>query len=194
MANNADVDYIIICHDKAVINELAEVLERGCKESPSNAYNAYKAIELLGIDTEPLSLRMDIQSVNKDYVATEISLQSICAWGHQRDFDKALKDKYGDKVEVYFEEYEPGCGVFSTNDMSGKVFKKNYVVDCDCEEEFHLNEQEVAEYYKEVLGEFPDGVEVTHEMLMERAEAYNEANKDDDCKFIYIHRLSREED
>lgn len=186
MANNADVTYIIVSKN----NQIIEQLNNAFRDMSIHEWDIYKAMESLGIDTENLSVRAEIQDCCMELDASMITINMIGAWSHQEDFKIAIEQRYPDEVEVYWLEYEPGCDVFMTNDTEDKYFHDNYIVDYDCQEEWYRTLDDVVEIYKDVLGEFPNGTDITFDMVKERADAYTESNEDD-CKFMYIFQLER---
>jgi len=186
MANNADVTYIIVSDNKQIIEQLNDAFS----DMSIHDWDIYKAMESLGIDTEKLSVRAEIQDCCMALDKSMVTINMIGTWSHQGDFKTAIEQRYPDEVGVYWQEYEPGCCVFGTNDVNDEYFHENYIVDCDCQEEWYKTLDEVVEKYKDELGEFPEGTEITFDMDKERADAYTASNEDD-CKFMYIYELER---
>ena len=59
------------------------------------------------------------------------------AWAPNIDsFTFLLEEKYNDKIKLFYQSEEPGCGVFVTNDAEGIFFSERYKMDCSLDGHF----------------------------------------------------------
>lgn len=105
-------------------------------------------IKALGENPEPYQRRgivIDIYRMND----TELDIHQDTAWREQEGFRQCIQKVYP-KVEVYFQDEEPGCGWFVTN--SFEYFPERYYLD-NYEEPLYFDDiNDAARCVSEIVG------------------------------------------
>lgn len=84
---------------------------------------------------------------------------------------------------VYYREEEPGCGVYYTNDASGKYFPERYYLDSyDDDSEYFTTIEEAADYVSEIIGK---KVRPGKNAIEEALDEYMEEQDDEDVWYSF---------
>lgn len=84
---------------------------------------------------------------------------------------------------VYYREEEPGCGVYHTNDASGKYFPKRYYLDSyDNDSEHFTTIEEAAAYVSGIIGK---DVKPDKNAVGEALDEYMEEQNDEDVRYSF---------
>ena len=153
------------------------VLEDASKEWEGNIVKA------LGASDEQLKesyLRGFIEEYELDGDVIRINAEE--AWG-ATDFRHILGNLMPE-LTIYYIVEEAGCDVFATNDIDGKYFPEQYLVDA------YVKDADYYEYF-ETKGQMKDFVSSLigkEDFTDEDIEAWNEEHEDDDS-YIYVHEF-----
>lgn len=163
--------------DNFVTGKSKPVLEDASKEWEGNIVKA------LGASDEQLKesyLRGFIEEYELDGDVIRINAEE--AWG-ATDFRHILGNLMPE-LTIYYIVEEAGCDLFATNDIDGKYFPEQYLVDA------YVKDADYYEYF-ETKGQMKDFVSSLigkEDFTDEDIEAWNEEHEDDDS-YIYVHEF-----
>lgn len=175
--SESDLKKVYDVIDNFVTGKSKPVLEDASKEWEGNIVKA------LGASDEQLKesyLRGFIEEYELDGDVIRINAEE--AWG-ATDFRHILGNLMPE-LTIYYIVEEAGCDVFATNDIDGKYFPEQYLVDAYVKD---------ADYYEylETKGQMKDFVSSLigkEDFTDEDIEAWNEEHEDDDS-YIYVHEF-----
>jgi len=163
--------------DNFVTGKSKPVLEDASKEWEGNIVKA------LGASDEQLKesyLRGFIEEYELDGDVIRINAEE--AWG-ATDFRHILGNLMPE-LTIYYIVEEAGCDVFATNDIDGKYFPEQYLVDAYVKDADFYESSETKEQMKDFVSSLIGKEDFTDEDI----EAWNEEHEDDDS-YIYIHEF-----
>ena len=175
--SESDLKKVYDVIDNFVTGKSKPVLEDASKEWEGNIVKA------LGASDEQLKesyLRGFIEEYELD--GDVISINAEEAWG-ATDFRHILGNLMPE-LTIYYIVEEAGCDVFATNDIDGKYFPEQYLVDA------YVKDADFYEYF-ETKGQMKDFVSSLigkEDFTDEDIEAWNEEHEDDDS-YIYVHEF-----
>ena len=175
--SESDLKKVYDVIDNFVTGKSKPVLEDASKEWEGNIVKA------LGASDEQLKesyLRGFIEEYELDGDVIRINAEE--AWG-ATDFRHIL-GKLMPELIIYYIVEEAGCDVFATNDIDGKYFPEQYLVDA------YVKDADYYEYF-ETKGQMKDFVSSLigkEDFTDEDIEAWNEEHEDDDS-YIYVHEF-----
>lgn len=140
-------------------------------------------LEALGASEEQMKiyyLRGFIQTYELDDNVLRVAAEE--AWDIT-DFRKVLKQLMPELI-IYYCVEETGFEIYQTNDMNGKYFKYNFLVDCCVKGEYQYEEFETKEQAMKFVANLLEKEEVTEEEV----EDWNDEHQNDD-DYIYIHEF-----
>ena len=175
--SESDLKKVYDVIDNFVSGKSKPVLEDASTEWEGNIVKA------LGASDEQLKecyLRGFIEEYELDGDVIRINAEE--AWG-ATDFRHIL-GKLMPELIIYYIVEEAGCDVFATNDIDGKYFPEQYLVDA------YVKDADYYEYF-ETKGQMKDFVSSLigkEDFTDEDIEAWNEEHEDDDS-YIYVHEF-----
>ena len=175
--SESDLKKVYDVIDNFVSGRSKPVLEDASTEWEGNIVKA------LGASDEQLKkcyLRGFIEEYELDGDVIRINAEE--AWG-ATDFRHIL-GKLMPELTIYYIVEEAGCDVFATNDIDGKYFPEQYLVDA------YVKDADYYEYF-ETKGQMKDFVSSLigkEDFTDEDIEAWNEEHEDDDS-YIYVHEF-----
>ena len=175
--SESDLKKVYDVIDNFVTGKSKPVLEDASKEWEGNIVKA------LGASDEQLKesyLRGFIEEYELDGDVIRINAEE--AWG-ATDFRHILGNLMPE-LTIYYIVEEAGCDLFATNDIDGKYFPEQYLVDA------YVKDADYYEYF-ETKGQMKDFVSSLigkEDFTDEDIEAWNEEHEDDDS-YIYIHEF-----
>lgn len=175
--SESDLKKVYDVIDNFVTGKSKPVLEDASKEWEGNIVKA------LGASDEQLKesyLRGFIEEYELDGDVIRINAEE--AWG-ATDFRHILGNLMPE-LTIYYIVEEAGCDVFATNDIDGKYFPEQYLVDA------YVKDADYYEYF-ETKGQMKDFVSSLigkEDFTDEDIEAWNEEHEDDDS-YIYVHEF-----
>lgn len=175
--SESDLKKVYDVIDNFVTGKSKPVLEDASKEWEGNIVKA------LGASDEQLKesyLRGFIEEYELDGDIIRINAEE--AWG-ATDFRHILGNLIPE-LTIYYIVEEAGCDVFATNDIDGKYFPEQYLVDA------YVKDADYYEYF-ETKGQMKDFVSSLigkEDFTDEDIEAWNEEHEDDDS-YIYVHEF-----
>ena len=175
--SESDLKKVYDVIDNFVTGKSKPVLEDASKEWEGNIVKA------LGASDEQLKesyLRGFIEEYELDGDVIRINAEE--AWG-ATDFRHILGNLMPE-LTIYYIVEEAGCDVFATNDIDGKYFPEQYLVDA------YVKDADFYEYF-ETKGQMKDFVSSLigkEDFTDEDIEAWNEEHEDDDS-YIYVHEF-----
>ena len=175
--SESDLKKVYDVIDNFVTGKSKPVLEDASKEWEGNIVKA------LGASDEQLKesyLRGFIEEYELDGDVIRINAEE--AWG-ATDFRHILGNLMPE-LTIYYIVEEAGCDVFATNDIGGKYFPEQYLVDA------YVKDADYYEYF-ETKGQMKDFVSSLigkEDFTDEDIEAWNEEHEDDDS-YIYVHEF-----
>ena len=184
MANWADTSYriegsesdlrkVYNVIDNFVTGKSKPVLENASKEWEGNIVKA------LGASDEQLKksyLRGFIEEYELDEDVIRINAEEV--WG-ATDFRHILGNLMSE-LTIYYIVEEAGCDVFATNDIDGKYFPEQYLVDAYVKDAEYYEYFETEKQMKDFVSTLIDKEDFTDEDI----KAWNEEHEDDDS-YIY---------
>ena len=175
--SESDLKKVYDVIDNFVTGKSKPVLEDASKEWEGNI------VKTLGASDEQLKesyLRGFIEEYELDGDVIRINAEE--AWG-ATDFRHILENLIPE-LTIYYIVEEAGCDVFATNDIDGKYFPEQYLVDA------YVKDADYYEYF-ETKGQMKDFVSSLigkEDFTDEDIEAWNEEHEDDDS-YIYVHEF-----
>lgn len=175
--SESDLKKVYDVIDNFVTGKSKPVLEDASKEWEGNIVKA------LGASDEQLKesyLRGFIEEYELDGDVIRINAEE--AWG-ATDFRHILENLIPE-LTIYYIVEEAGCDVFATNDIDGKYFPEQYLVDA------YVKDADYYEYF-ETKGQMKDFVSSLigkEDFTDEDIEAWNKEHEDDDS-YIYVHEF-----
>lgn len=175
--SESDLKKVYDVIDNFVSGKSKPVLEDASTEWEGNI------VKVLGASDEQLKecyLRGFIEEYELDGDVIRINAEE--AWG-ATDFRHIL-GKLMPELTIYYIVEEAGCDVFATNDIDGKYFPEQYLVDA------YVKDADYYEYF-ETKGQMKDFVSSLigkEDFTDEDIEAWNEEHEDDDS-YIYVHEF-----
>ena len=175
--SESDLKKVYDVIDNFVSGKSKPVLEDASTEWEGNIVKA------LGASDEQLKecyLRGFIEEYELDGDVIRINAEE--AWG-ATDFRHIL-GKLMPELTIYYIVEEAGCDVFATNDIDGKYFPEQYLVDA------YVKDADFYEYFetKEQMKDFVSSLIGKEDFTDEDIEAWNEEHEDDDS-YIYVHEF-----
>ena len=175
--SESDLKKVYDVIDNFVSGRSKPVLEDASTEWEGNIVKA------LGASDEQLKesyLREFIEEYELD--GDVISINAEEAWG-ATDFRHILGNLMPE-LTIYYIVEEAGCDVFATNDIDGKYFPEQYLVDA------YVKDADFYEYFetKEQMKDFVSSLIGKEDFTNEDIEAWNEEHEDDNS-YIYVHEF-----
>ena len=175
--SESDLKKVYDVIDNFVSGKSKPVLEDASTEWEGNIVKA------LGASDEQLKecyLRGFIEEYELDGDVIRINAEE--AWG-ATDFRHILGNLMPE-LTIYYIVEEAGCDVFATNDIDGKYFPEQYLVDA------YVKDADYYEYFetKEQMKDFVSSLIGKEDFTDEDIEAWNEEHEDDDS-YIYVHEF-----
>lgn len=96
------------------------------------------------------------------------------AWGEQEGVRRIIEEKLP-SIKVYFQEEEPGCGLFATN--SFELFPERYLLDSFEEPLYFETIEDAAKCVSDIVGHV---VDESTEAIISAIDDYLETHGDDD--------------
>ncbi|AKU70302.1 hypothetical protein [Prevotella fusca] len=175
--SESDLKKVYDVIDNFVTGKSKPVLEDASKEWEGNIVKA------LGASDEQLKesyLRGFIEEYELDGDVIRINAEE--AWG-ATDFRHILGDLMPE-LTIYYIVEEAGCDVFATNDIDGKYFPEQYLVDAYVKDADYYEYFETEKQMRDFVSTMIDKEDFTDEDI----EAWNEEHEDDDS-YIYVHEF-----
>lgn len=139
-------------------------------------------VTLLNGDWEKYCCRGEITDFHRDS-DTELTISQNTAWCEQEGVRKIIQERLP-SIKVYFIDEETGCGRYVTNDITGKYFDDNYLIDGTDIWEYFSTIEGLTEYVSKIVGKKVDS-DLTS--CMNALDEYVAAQEDDDLYFnIYV--------
>ena len=136
-------------------------------------------IDALGEDWEQYRCRGDITDYHlEDNILT---INQNTAWCEQEGFRECIEKKYP-SIKVYYQEQEPGCDVFYTNDSSGTYFPERYFLDSYDDWYYWKKIEDAAKHVSGIVGH---EVDPTVKAIDEALEDYMEEHEDEDIFYSF---------
>ena len=175
--SESDLKKVYNIIDNFVSGKSKPVLEDASTEWEGNIVKA------LGASDEQLKecyLRGFIEEYELDGDVIRINAEE--AWG-ATDFRHILGNLMPE-LTIYYIVEEAGCDVFATNDIDGKYFPEQYLVDA------YVKDVDFYEYFetKEQMKDFVSSLIGKEDFTDEDIGAWNEEHEDDDS-YIYVHEF-----
>ena len=175
--SESDLKKVYDVIDNFVTGKSKPVLEDASKEWEGNIVKA------LGASDEQLKesyLRGFIEEYELDGDVIRINAEE--AWG-ATDFRHILGNLMPE-LTIYYIVEEAGCDVFVTNDIDGKYFPEQYLVDAYVKDADYYEYFETEKQMRDFVSTMIDKEDFTDEDI----EAWNEEHEDDDS-YIYVHEF-----
>ena len=175
--SESDLKKVYDVIDNFVTGKSKPVLEDASKEWEGNIVKA------LGASDEQLKesyLRGFIEEYELDGDVIRINAEE--AWG-ATDFRHILGNLIPE-LTIYYIVEEAGCDVFATNDIDGKYFPEQYLVDAYVKDADYYEYFETEKQMRDFVSTMIDKEDFTDEDI----EAWNEEHEDDDS-YIYVHEF-----
>lgn len=103
------------------------------------------------------------------------------AWGPMTEVFDLIKQKFP-SLQIYYSAEEPGCELFTTNDVDGLYFKDRYFLDSYDEPLYFETLEEAAESVSGIVGH---KVEATVDSIKKALDKYMEEHEDDEQEVFY---------
>ena len=132
----------------------------------------------LGGNWEQYPCRGDITSYSLENDTTLMIWQNT-AWGEQEGVRRIIEEKLP-SIKVYFQEEEPGCGLFATN--SFEHFLERYLLDSYDEPLYFETINEAAKCVSDIVGH---PVEQSVEAIDQALDDYLEVHEDNDTWYSF---------
>ena len=132
----------------------------------------------LGGNWEDYPCRGEITSYSLEDASTLMIWQNT-AWGEQEGVRRIIEEKLP-SIKVYFQEEEPGCGLFATN--SFEHFPERYLLDGNEEPLYFETIDEAAKCVADIVGH---PVESNVEAIDQALDDYLEVHEDDDTWYSF---------
>lgn len=171
---------------EAQVNELNEKIEElGQMEKPfvENGFgNLWLGclVNYLGGDWNKIYCRGEILShqITKSNV---LFIDCECAWDELPEFRHFLEKRYpGSKV--YYQNEEPGMGIYTTNDIESKYFPDNYLLDTYDDPQYFETIEQAAKYVEDLVGH---EVEANTKSITKALDDYAEIRQENDEDVFY---------
>lgn len=191
MPNWCDTTYKCVGDPKEV-RSLYKIIEQNAKRKTSRVKNGFGSlwqgciIDCLGFDWEKYRCRGEIIDYQLD--GNVLTIYQNTAWCEQEGFRECIEKKYP-SIKVYYQEEEPGCEVYCTNDSTGKYFPDRYFLDNYDEPLYFETIEEAAECVSSIVGH---RVEATVDAITVALDEYEEEHEDEDV-FYSFHEFEVEE-
>lgn len=167
MANYAITSYAIEA-PKSIIDEFESAYNKLSEYCTHYVYVS-DLIEHLSINADDIDKRGYINGIKRNNAET-ITLYCETAWGEMSEFRKALSEKYGDDIVIYYECIEWGCKVCYSNDINKFHFHNEiFILDCGNELEFNSLADALLDYHDELKDyheEIKDGEDLEHALRL----------------------------
>ena len=198
MPNWCETTYKVI-GDEGEIKKLSEILESMSNEKKDDvSVSGFggmwlgELVDRLGSDRKDEPCRGSIDDFHLETQDGGLRLR-ICmttAWREQEGVRHAIIRRFP-RLEVYYQDAEPGCDNYCTNDSDGKHFKANYYYDsAKTTDEFidydSVRRQAMKDYGVELPETYDDFGEVMGALRL-----FNEEHENDDDVYIDIHEVTR---
>lgn len=183
MPNWCDTTYKCV-GDKKELRALKRVLDANNKRKTPRVPNGFgtmwigNIIDHLGYDWEKYRCRGEI--TDYDFDGSILTIYQNTAWCEQEGFREVIEEKFP-SIRVYYQEMEPGCELYYSNDWSGDYFPERYFLDSDIDWMFWDNIEEAADYCSDIVG---FKVEPTVQAITDALEKYQE-EQEEDCFFSF---------
>ena len=136
-------------------------------------------IDALGEDWEQYRCRGEIIDYQLD--GNVLTLWQNTAWCEQEGFRECIEKKFP-SIKVYYQDQEPGCGVFYTNDANGDYFPDRYFLDSYDDWYYFKKIEDAAKHVSGIVGH---EVEPTVKAIDEALEDYMEEHEDEDIFYSF---------
>lgn len=179
MPNWCDTIYKCV-GEKKEVKALYDILE-GLKQSENSLIrndfgNLWlgNLVHKLGGNWEECRCRGEIVDFN---ISEDDSLiiSQYTAWCEQEGA-RQLIEKNFPSIKVYFQEIEPGCGVFYSNDSTGEYFPEKYFIEDDYDQYCPTSIEEAASIVSEIVGKTISPKEGEIEKAVKEYQEQNEDN------------------
>jgi hypothetical protein len=136
-------------------------------------------INALGDDWEKLRCRGEITDYQLD--DNVLTIYQNTAWCEQEGFRECIEKKYP-SIKVYYQEQEPGCDVFYTNDNSGIYFPDRYFLDSYDDWYYWQTIEDAAKHISGIVGH---EVNPTVKAIDDALEDYQQEHEDEDLFYSF---------
>ena len=127
----------------------------------------------LGGNWKTIRCRGAITDFEKEPDGT-ISIYMYCAWCEQSETRCFLDATLS--LKTYYLDEEPGCGVYETNDTTGKYYPDRFLLDNEDEPLYFQTLQEAAESVSGIVGH---PVDASVKAICDALENYEETHEDE---------------
>ena len=192
MANNCDTTYKCVGNPKEIQAQY-NVIKRNVNRKKPRVKNGFGTlwlgciIDALGGNWNEYHCRGEILDFNMDSDATMITINQDTAWCEQEGFRQFIEERFP-TIKVYYQEQEPGCGVFNTNSFD--YFPEKYFID-SYEDLFYW--EKIEDAAKHVSGIVGHEVEASVQAIDNALDSYIEEHEDEDL-FYSFHEFQLVED
>lgn len=183
MPNWASVTYECV-GDPNHIRQLHDALKYIDKRKTSILPNGFgkwwlgNLVTKLGGNWEDYPCRGEITSYSLENDTTLMIYQNT-AWGEQEGVRRIIEEKLP-SIKVYFQEEEPGCGLFATN--SFEHFPERYLLDNYDEPLYFETIEEAAQCVSDILGH---PIEQSVEAIDQALDDYLAEHEDNDTWYSF---------
>lgn len=141
--------------DLKEVNSLHKILKYIDKRKTTILKNGFgkwwlgNLVHKLGGDWKKYSCRGEIIDYSLD--ENVLTINQATAWCEQEGVRQIIEEKFP-SIKVYFVEEEPGCELYRTNDVAGRVFSERFCLNYDgCLAYFETIER-AADYVSSIVG------------------------------------------
>ena len=184
MANICDTTYKCV-GDLKDVRSLYKIIKANDKRKTPRIKSSFGTLWLgciinaLGFEWEKYRCRGKILDYQLEDNVLTISQET--AWCEQEGFRECIEKKYP-SIKVYYQEQEPGCDVFYTNDNSGTYFPDRYFLDSYDDWYYWQTIEDAAKHVSGIVGH---EVEPTVKAIDEALEDYMEEHEDEDIFYSF---------
>lgn len=192
MPNWCETTYKCIGDPKEV-GELAKIVEdifKSKEKIPNGFGNTWLGILVsdLGFDWNEKRCRGEMTDYNYDGESC-LTIYQCTAWCEQEGVRQAIEEKYP-SIIVYWQDQEPGCENYYTNDDTFEIFPERYILEGGkMDYEYFDDLDDLKEYLEEQFNiETKDKSFLQLQTEVERV--CKEKQKEDDDDWVYIHEFT----
>lgn len=171
---------------EAQVNELNNKIEELGKMEKPFVENGFGNLWLgclvnyLGGDHEKVYCRGEITS-HQITKPTTLIIDCECAWNELPEFRHFLEQRFqGSKV--YYQNEEPGEGIYTTNDPEGRFFPERFMIDCPEDIEYFETLESAVDFVEKLVGH---EVEANPSKIQQALDDYAEIRQENDEDVYY---------
>lgn len=163
-----------VCGDKHGISKLYKTLQKMNHRKNPKINNGFgpmwlgELVNELGGNWENTRCRGEITDFEKNNDGT-LEIYMSCAWAEQSETRHFLEATLS--LKIYYCDEEPGCGVYETNDTTGKYFPDRFLLDNEEKPLYFQTLQEAAESVSGIVGK---KTEATIDAIVRALDNYQE--------------------